>query len=373
MNSYMRYPHYDLWENGRPAYDKRYHWLSKEHMLAYANSDFDREKLKHTQTGRKLMTAASLLRYDTPDAPELVKYWENFGLKSESHCTKNERWLSFVPKSAGQDKNERLPVILCFHICSGRMGVVMEMFYHELLMIAAQGDAIVLAYSSESEEGNELFTEILKEAKAKWPVDGSRVYTIGHSHYGRFALKYACRHPEIAGVMQSGSYIMLCPLRGETYPEVIEHDVPVIHATGLTEHNCPFPICGDAAGTGHIPQWLIDRGEFPWDKEHRILAWKRRQRYMNLPVSTDSEIEIAMKNDRASAVMGLKADRTEIIYADGFEYYIADFINNNGDQHFRAVGVENQPHILFPYTIDLSWSYIRRFARDQKTFKVIER
>ena len=66
---------------------------------------------------------------------------------------------------------------------------------------------------------------------------------------------------------------------------------------------------------------------------------------------------------RPGATLGLYADRTEVRFSMGHEVYIADVQNNDGNWQLRFVSIENLPHMITPQMAELSWEFLRRFAR----------
>ena len=76
--------------------------------------------------------------------------------------------------------------------------------------------------------------------------------------------------------------------------------------------------------------------------------------------------------DYTIRMLGIPADKAETIWMNGNEIYIADIKNNAGKYHLRIVGEENMPHNTTPNQQIVSWSWLRRFARDLETGESIE-
>ena len=77
-------------------------------------------------------------------------------------------------------------------------------------------------------------------------------------------------------------------------------------------------------------------------------------------------MEAALESkDLAERKNGVPADHTEVRYVMGHEVYIADVYNNAGKHHLRFATLDNLPHMITPQMAELSWEFLRRFARDE--------
>jgi hypothetical protein len=86
-------------------------------------------------------------------------------------------------------------------------------------------------------------------------------------------------------------------------------------------------------------------------------------------------VEIAAtKNstDYVERLLGIPADKTEVLFLEGSENCIADIKNVDGKYHLRILALGNMPHTVTPAMSDLSWSFVRHFARYQETGACIE-
>jgi poly(3-hydroxybutyrate) depolymerase len=232
-------------------------------------------------------------------------------------------------------------------------------YFHEYQTIAANGDAILLYFVLEDPDSNDLLCEILKEAAGLYPIDERRVYLTGHSHDGFFAMIFARRHPGlVAAVATLGNQIGLMEpaTTGEnvfaTSDEQLERmagfDLPVINLLGCHEGG-------------------------PFVREVHIRSWQRRLKASRCPMRTAAEIDAALTSgDKATRILGVPNDKSETLYAEGFEHYIADIRNLDGNFHLRVVKIEGMPHVTTPFMQSLSWSFMRRFARDPGTGNILE-
>jgi hypothetical protein len=78
-------------------------------------------------------------------------------------------------------------------------------------------------------------------------------------------------------------------------------------------------------------------------------------------------------DDYLTRLFGLPNDGSSLQVMDGVEHYMIDIKNVDGREHLRFVGVDNMVHTPKPTMPMVAWTFMCRFARDQKTGKVIER
>jgi pimeloyl-ACP methyl ester carboxylesterase len=226
---------------------------------------------------------------------------------------------------------------------------------------------------------NDMLCAILDDAETKYPIDRSRVYITGHSHNGFFSFEFARRHPDViaavatmgnpAGLVSSeltGNKVLF---RSDAELEVFRQmDMPVINLSGCGEFLSLFPLRDDLDKIPHVKgNWQ------PSDFESKAKIWQRRLYYSNCPVKSFEEILAASDSkDKATRSLGIPNDHNQTIWKDGFEHYILDINNNAGKCHLRIVGIENIPHMPIMSMMDLAWDFLRRFARDRRTFEVVE-
>lgn len=344
--------------------------LTRGLIMNYARNEgtCDRHRLLHSQAGKDFMYGILLeWKYNTVYDEGLVKYWDDMGLVFGSHEKNGERWLSFVPKGAFEEDCEKLPCVLCLQeVYPGNehLSVTCEGYFHELLKIAAQGECIVLCFVLEDPDSNDLFVDILAEAKTMFPIEDTRVYTIGHSHDGSFARVFTYRHPElIAALATLGNGMNLAssaetgnPVGGTDDGEakrISKIQMPVINLVGELETEFP----------------KIDSPAFrTWVKQYQ-----RRLVACDCPMKSYEELrDIQINGTKAERSSHIPADKEEVLWLDGSEHYIIDIKNNSGKYWLRSVVHENMPHTTNPVMLKLAWSFLRRFSKDQTTGEIIE-
>lgn len=324
--------------------------------LNRGNPEFDYERLVHSPLG-KAMADGMRMEYDYSgwDDPALLSALAEKGLKLEGHFYASERWLSAVPAQ----RCGKLPLLICMkevRPASEFQSLTALQFYSHFLDIAAAGECALLLFAMESPDDNELLCGILQEAIAAYDLDPQRIYITGQSHNGYYAMEFARRHPELIaavatlndrhGIASPNYSIDPAPVSDAMLDAYAAWDLPLINICGQIENVFPHTEPGTP-------------GYF-----NAIDAFHRRLKAFRCPDRTDAEIEAALHSaDRAERANGVPADRTEIVYTMGHEAYIADFQNIDGKWHLRFVTLENLPHMISPQMAELSWSFLRRFAR----------
>ena len=237
--------------------------------------------------------------------------------------------------------------------------------FYEYCDLVAQGQLICLFFALESPDDNDLFMDILHDAAGIFPINKSRVYVTGHSHNGHFTSEFMRRHhQELAAVATLGNgHGLLAP--GYTHEvvkvtdEMVElmstFDMPLININAITENE--------------FVNYKVDSQGY----KNAVDSWQRRLKAFNCPQKTFDEIAATRNStDLATKVIGVPNDGTAVQLKYGCECYIADIKNNTGKKHLRLVTLENLPHMPAPQMPDLSWDFVRRFARDLETGEVVE-
>lgn len=374
--------------SGIPALPVTHRWenrvsLSRDQMTKenWSSADFDLHKLIHSESGRMIAESMELeYEFDSIADEGFLLYWKKRGLRYESHDTQFRRWTAAVPEAAFGEKEEKLPVICVLqevNRSNEHLAVTESAYFYEYFRIAAQGECMLINFVLEDADDNDLLADILKEAFEIYPmIDRTRIYAAGHSHNGRYTYEFAFRHPEmIAAISTYGITAGLqpkamIPMTDEKIEQIRKSDMPTICLAGYTEHNRLYPLNQDA---GMLRPWQGKAADFPLTAESRAKSWQLRLKAHNCPEKTLEEIyQAAESRDGAIRKLGIPADKSETMWLDGSEIYIADILNKEGKYHLRVVGEENMPHNTTPVQQKLSWSFMRRFARDPETGKSIE-
>lgn len=340
----------------------------------------DKEWLMHSRMGyHKHWTNRFVSKYGTWQNPEVQRFWSSHGLRLDTRYINGERWAIFMPTESSLEK---LPVVVCFiDVCEPVEYSILFAYgeYKAYCDIAAHGECAVIFFSMENPDYADWVVDILSDASKEYPIDLSRVYVTGHSRNGQYVQEFARRNP-----MVPAAIVALGNSPGLPSPEVSQEAVPVDDGRAALMETMDMPtaiICGCRENgclipinkPGHATQPGIQVEGYGASAEGKIHMWNRRLKAERCPQQNEEEL-MGLKDspNKVLRELGILSDKTELLWLDGFEHYIADIKNTDGKYHFRVVGVENQPHTI-DYTMNLcGWNFMRRFSRDLSTGEVIE-
>ena len=336
---------------------------------AYGHPLFSMKEFIHSDCGRAMVKGVRMeYQFRSGTDPELLRHWTDMGISCEEHFTNGERWLTFVPSSAKEHPERKLPLVLTFvevTPVNTYQDLVGISYFYEYFPLVADGKCVLLFYAMESPEDNDFAAELADEACRLYPLDPSRIYVTGHSHNGHFASEFARRHHDMVAAYASLG---------------MEHGIPVPeHSHEVVKLSCEDV---SAAAQYDLPQININgycESELAWiDPESEayhfdMIAMKRRYRANRCRVRSEEEIRAARKSDNyVTRMLGVPTDSTELQTVFGRECYIGDVLNEDGKAHLRLVTIERMVHIPSPQMPSLSWNFMSRFARNRETGDVIE-
>ncbi len=369
-----------------PALDITARWENKTSLTRdqvsmdqWSNANYDLARVLNSETGKKMAEGMALeYQYNSTADSGFLKYWDDMGVKYVNHETKYRRWKAALPKSALEDMDEKLPVICVMqevNHANEHLAVTETSYFYEYYRICAQGACMLINFVLEDADSNDLLTDILKEAQELYPMmDMTRVYIAGHSHNGHYALEFAFRHPQlITAVATFGdppglANMGITPMNEERAKQVAKFDIPLINLAGMCEHASYYPVHSDGKAYRSYKE-MSGMVTF----EERAKGWQLRLAASNCPMKSDKEIAATRYSDeKAIRELGIPGDKSQVLWMDGFELYIVEVKNNNDKYHLCMVGEENMPHNTTPAQQAVSWNFLRRFARDPETGKIIE-
>ncbi|MGN0999355.1 MAG: hypothetical protein ACI4PO_07375 [Faecousia sp.] len=304
--------------------------------------------------------------YDGPNDPRLIAKWDKMGLKYENHYQGTNWWFTLTPKSAFVHPEHKLPVLCVMKESRTAIPFMTQtalQFYYNFIEMAARGEYMMVFFALETPDDNELLVDILKQTEAQYPVDSSRIYITGQSHNGYYALEFYRRHPDMIAAAAT-----LCDPFGLQVGATVDwKDIPNVEETFEAQDMPLIDICGQLEN-----QYF----NTPRGAERELLnaeLYRRRLKAFRCPDRSVEEILACRdSSDYATRINGIPADRTEVGYYMGNECYISDVKNMDGKWHLRFVSLENMPHMIAPQMAELSWSFMRRFARNRETGETIE-
>jgi len=334
----------------------------------------------HSEFGRKMLERRRFsAMYSSPDDPGAQEYWKRMGLNYNSHYVNDERWVIFTPMSSALEK---LPVVVCLsEVNEPNDHGIIEAFstFREYCDIAAQGDCVVIFFAMEAPRWNDWICDILKDAETMYPVDLSRVYMTGHSHNGHFTQEFARRHPDVLAAIAPLGNSPGLPTPAVSHEAVSVTDEMAARMETMDMPTCILCGCKEVGGmvpinkTAHAFEAGINVEGYAASAQGKMDMWNRRLKAMRCPLQSDEALLAAAESpNKAVRELGFPSEKAETVYYDGFEHYIADVKNVDGNNHFRVIAIENMPHMVVPSMHIFAWNYMRRFARDRQTGQVIE-
>lgn len=340
-------------------------------MHPRADVRWDPQRVMHSMLGQHWMEGIGFLYNHGRDSDPAIKAnFDEIGLAYSDNDFQGKRYLVFSPKLA-IEQGRKLPLVIINSDASHANQYSTSQVYAEYLdyfKLAAQGEINILTLALGSvDDIVGLDYDLVKEAEKNAPIDPSRIYVTGHSHMGFESREFAFRHPDMiaaaatlgnASGFASPSYshesIVADDERIEAWSKI---DMPIIDLGAASEVTSPHT----------MPSSILN------DYSLFIEAWQRRLKACRIPMQTREQIMGAEHSkDYVTRLYGLPNDGSSLHVIDGVEHYIIDVKNVDGKDHLRIVGIENMVHTTEPTMPMLAWTFMRRFARDQKTGQVIE-
>jgi hypothetical protein len=331
---------------------------------------FNAQHVIYSPLGQHWMEGISVAhRYPMDNDPGLKAHFEQMGLVGGEHDYKGVRYFLYSPRLA-VEQGTKLPLVI---VNSGVSYLNQSSLsntygaYLDYFRLAAKGDINVLAIGLGSGDKLDTDAELVREVEKTSPIDPSRVYVTGHSAMGHASREFAYRHPEIiAAVAQLGNASGFAA-PAYSHEAVIVDDARVEAWSKIDMPDITIGAAGEVLSPHTMPSLIMP------DYNLFIEAWQRRLKAQRAPIKSREQIMVAEhSSDHVTRLFGLPNDGSSLEVLDGYEHYIIDIKNIDGRKHLRVVGVQNMFHTVEPTMPMLSWSWMRRFARDQTNGKVIE-
>lgn len=314
------------------------------------------------------------------DTDESRDYWANYGkgLRKELHgdpANVHSKWASYLPLAAEQDAARRFPLIFCLH---GAHNPIHLAESYGVMQLAAREECIVIAPENENLDN---ILALLDYAKAHYPVDESRVYSIGYSFGGFMTARNTLARPDLfaaagmGGMLFAGD-VIAHELDGQFYPEYRLTEKMLQRAEQLEMPAAMF--MGEHEMLHLEPLWreptpMIRDGVIPLAAEDKHRAFNNWRRVAGCePCDFDRPVAFYQEHsDPVVKSVGAVFERNEVRMYNERRYFIGDSVKADGECLFRVISCEGMAH--WPTTVfaDLVWEHISRFARDTKTGKLI--
>ena len=341
-------------------------------LAAMGDSDADAEAIAASEDGRLIAERMAVMAFPE-DSQASQDFWAHYekGLRKEVHGEGLDKWASFIPLAAEREPERKFPLIFCLH---GAHNPIQLTESYGVMQVAAREEAIVIAPENENWESIE---KLLAYAKAHYPVDESRIYSIGYSFGGFMSSRNVLAHPEIfAGVGMGGMlFAGHAPghdLDGQWYEEYTLTGEMVRKAASLGMPALLF--MGENEMLRLLPLWKEPEGEVrdgviplgSQDKQKAFNVWRT--------VGGCSPADFLLPGeqaDEAEMAIGARFERTSVREYHGRKYFIGDSVNQQGECFFRTVACEKMVHWPTAEYANLVWEQIGRWSRDPKTGKIV--
>lgn len=296
-------------------------------------------------------------------------FWVNYekGLRKEVHGEGLEKWASYIPLTADREDGRRFPLIFCLH---GAHNPIHLTESYGVIQVAAREECIVIAPENENLDN---ILRLLDYAKRNWPVDESRVYSIGYSFGGFMSSRNVLARPDLfAGVGMGGMLfagdVDAHELDGQHYTEFTLTREMLEKAQKLGMPALLF--MGENEMLRLLPLWKepdddVRDGVIPLrsgDKQRAFNNWRK--------VGGCGPAEFLAAGEEAGPVeisIGAKFEQTEVREYYGRKYFIGDSVKADGECLLRMVACEKMVHWPTSSFAELVWEHISRYTRDTKT------
>ena len=359
-----------------------------EMIQLMANSDFDLETYKNSQTCRTIFTYQEC-RNTYPDeyCQEVVDYWAKRGLKKELHNIDDpaNKWASYLPLEFvnAETKNKTYPLLFVLHGSNNPIYLAETYGYTH---IAAREKLIVIIPENESAKS---IDALFAYAKAHYPVDWSRVYMVGYSLGGIMTSRHAFRWPErfaavgVGGMLFANGTMLPYPHLGITWPaetfteDMVAHaadvKVPVCSCMGEHEFNHVLPIHqGEPmyapSANGESPVIALDISAK--NKIASVNNWRRMAGCEPIPEETVQQL-VENSADIVTEKLGFPFEKTYVKTYEGRSQFIGDCVNSNGEVLARFVCIAKSAHWPCAGLAQTTWDFIKNFSRDPQSNRLI--
>lgn len=339
---------------------------------AMGDSAADPVAIANSEDGRLIGERMSVMSRPE-NSQECRDYWAGYekGLRKEVHGEGLDKWASYIPLAAEVEPERKFPLIFCLH---GAHNPIHLTESYGIVQVAAREECIVIAPENENWSNIE---RLLGYAKEHFPVDESRVYSIGYSFGGFMSGRNVLAHPELfAGVGMGGMlFAGKAPahdLDGQWYEEYELTEEMLAKASTLGVPAALF--MGENEMLRLLPLWKnpeteVRDGVIPLQSEDKRQAfnnWRRAGRCKPTEFLSEGE-----HGEEVSEHIGAKFERTEVREYHGRKYFIGDSVGENGECLFRAIACEKMVHWPTVMFAELVWEQIGKYARNTETGELI--
>lgn len=341
-------------------------------LRAMGDSDADVEAIAASEDGRIMAERMSVMAMPE-DSEQSRAYWAGFekGLEKEIHGEGLEKWASYIPLAAKKDPERRFPLIFCLH---GAHNPIQLTESYGIIQIAAREECVVIAPENENWDSIE---KLYNFARENYPVDLTRVYSMGYSFGGFMTSRNGLAHPEIfAGLGMGGMLfaqdVKAHDLDGQWYVEyhLTDEMIRKVKELGLAA----ALVVGENEMLRLLPLWKEPEGDVR-DGVIPLESKDKQRSFNNLRLAFGCTPAVFLQEGEEGTTVekavGARFEKEEIREYNGRKYYIGDSVNENGECLFRTIACEKMVHWPASMYAELMWEQIGKYARDPETGKLV--
>jgi len=300
-------------------------------------------------------------KYKDEMDPGVLTFWAERGVRKQMFDTEREggehRWSLHTPLEL--EAGRLYPLI---YYCHGGM---QDPFQAECcglsLLIEREKFFVVYAHNGgrSNETAPEDFKAVTDALKAqKQPVDWSRVYAAGFSSGSDAVESIATLWPELVAAVSpcpgsNALYNSLCRVTPEAYEKCLASRVPALFIGGTADFGDKYPL-PDPECVENFNIWA------------QSIA--RVRDYAPIDFAASQALAGKAEKDARSAV-GLDFHRTFIQRFEERNWYIGDFLGQEGVPVIRFVVGEGVPHVVTGCHAPIQWDFFRHWSKDPITGK----
>jgi hypothetical protein len=327
----------------------------------WALPGFDQERFDVTEPGRNIKEMQGIYRMYPDDEmhPEVLKYWQNHGIKKELYDADIEdgvgKYSVFTPLDL--DRSKKYALIYDSH------GGMVPINWHEtdgFPMLAGKEKVIVVCPWNRGPSNDEVhleFPRIINELLKKgYPLDERRIYAVGYSSGSDATGVLACVWPEmIAAVSPDPGGNLFA--KGRWYMDESSYEknrnlrMPLICVGGTLDGGDRYPF-SEEEHFANFNIWMETIVKIPGYEKMNLA--KSRELVENL-------------TDPAKKAFGLNFHNTFLTHMEGIDWFGGEYFSEGKYPIARFIMGEGLPHAQTKYHAPIIWDFIKHFSRDRET------
>lgn len=322
---------------------------------------FDGEAWEKSESYRSSEALRYELFYKYKDEmdPEVVKFWEERGVRKEMFDRETEEGLHrySVHTPLHMEAGKKYPMI---YYCHGGM---QDPFQAECsgfsLLIAEHPMIIVYGHNGgpSNEDAVEDFKRITDALKEKeYPIDWERVYAAGFSGGSDAAESIATQWPEMVAAVSpcpgsNAMYNSLCRLTPEAYEKCRNTRVPMLCIGGTADFGDKYPLPDPEC----VENFNIWAKEIAKAADYQEMTFEQSQ---NLA---------AHSADNVKRAAGIDFTKTWISFFEERNWFFGEYYGEKGEPVIRVILGEGVPHVVTGCHARLTWEFFCHWSKDLTT------